>query len=56
VPSFVSALAAEGEAWTDNRAHHLALIEQLRAIEARTEATSAKSAPGFAQSGAFLAF
>jgi len=54
VPAFVTALAPAGEAWTDNRAHHLALIEQLRAIESRTEATSARSAPRFAKRGQLL--
>jgi geranyl-CoA carboxylase beta subunit len=54
VPTFPTAQLAAGEAWADNRAHQLALIEQLRAIEARTEAASAKSAPRFAKRGQLL--
>jgi len=47
-------LAAEGAAFTENRAHLLALVEELRTIEARTEATSARSAPRFARRGQLL--
>jgi geranyl-CoA carboxylase beta subunit len=54
VPAFVSALATDGEAFADNRANQLALIEQLRGIETRTEAASAKSAPRFAKRGQLL--
>jgi len=54
VPAFASVLATDGPAFADNREYLLGLIEQLRAIEARTEATSAKSAPRFAKRGQLL--
>jgi len=54
VPAFQSSLAARDEAFADNRASLLALIDELRALEARTEATSAKSAPRFAKRGQLL--
>jgi geranyl-CoA carboxylase beta subunit len=54
VPAFSSSLATAGESFADNRAHLIALVEQLRAIEARTEAASARSAPRFAKRGQLL--
>jgi geranyl-CoA carboxylase beta subunit len=54
VPAFQSSLATEGEAFAENRAHQLALIEELRGLESRTEAASAKSAPRFARRGQLL--
>ena len=54
MPAFQSSLAARDEAFADNRASLLALIDELRALEARTEATSAKSAPRFAKRGQLL--
>jgi len=54
VPSFQSSLATRDEAFADNRASLLALIDELRALEARTEAASAKSAPRFAKRGQLL--
>jgi geranyl-CoA carboxylase beta subunit len=54
MPAFPTSLATQGEAFADNRAHQLALVEELRGIEARTEAASAKSAPRFAKRGQLL--
>jgi len=54
VPAFQSSLAPDGDAFADNRAHLLALVEELRTLEARTEAASAKSAPRFARRGQLL--
>jgi geranyl-CoA carboxylase beta subunit len=54
VPAFQSSLAARDEAFADNRASLLTLIDELRALEARTEAASAKSAPRFAKRGQLL--
>jgi geranyl-CoA carboxylase beta subunit len=54
VPAFQTSLATDGEAVAENRACLLGLIEELRALEARTEAASAKSAPRFARRGQLL--
>jgi geranyl-CoA carboxylase beta subunit len=54
VPAFQSSIAAHGEAFTENRAYLLGLIDELRGLEARTEAASAKSAPRFAKRGQLL--
>src|SRR5512139_4043729 len=54
MPAFQSSVAMQGEAFAENRACLLALIDELRALEARTEAASAKSAPRFAKRGQLL--
>jgi geranyl-CoA carboxylase beta subunit len=54
MPAFQSSVATQGEAFAENRAYLLALIDELRGLEARTEAASAKSAPRFAKRGQLL--
>jgi geranyl-CoA carboxylase beta subunit len=54
MPVHPSSVATQGEAFAENRAHLLALIDELRGLEARTEAASAKSAPRFAKRGQLL--
>ena len=54
MPAFRSSVAAQGEAFAENRAYLLSLVEELRGLEARTEAASAKSAPRFAKRGQLL--
>jgi len=54
VPAFRSSIVTQSEAYGENRDHLLTLIEELRALEARTEAASAKSAPRFAKRGQLL--
>jgi geranyl-CoA carboxylase beta subunit len=54
VPVFQSSIAAQGETFAENRAYLLGLIDELRGLEARTEAASAKSAPRFAKRGQLL--
>ena len=54
MPVFQSSIATQGEAFAENRAYLLGLIDELRGLEARTEAASAKSAPRFATPGQLL--
>jgi geranyl-CoA carboxylase beta subunit len=54
MPAYQSSIAIQGEAFAENRAYLLGLIDELRGLEARTEATSAKSAPRFAKRGQLL--
>jgi geranyl-CoA carboxylase beta subunit len=54
VPAFRSSVATQDEAFAENRAYLLSLVEELRVLEARTEAASAKSAPRFAKRGQLL--
>jgi len=54
MPVFQSSVANRGEAFAENRSHLLSLIDELRGLEARTEAASAKSAPRFAKRGQLL--
>ena len=54
MPVFQSSIATQGEAFAENRAYLLGLIDELRGLEARTEAASAKSAPRFAKRGQLL--
>jgi len=54
MPAFQSSLATQGEAYAENRACLLTLIDELRGLEARTEAASAKSSPRFAKRGQLL--
>jgi geranyl-CoA carboxylase beta subunit len=54
VPVFQSSRNAADAGFDENRAWVLALINELRSIEARTEAASAKSAPRFAKRGQLL--
>jgi geranyl-CoA carboxylase beta subunit len=54
MPAFQSSVVVRSEALEDNRAAQLALIDELRRLEARTEAASAKSAARFARRGQLL--
>jgi geranyl-CoA carboxylase beta subunit len=54
MPVYQSSVTTLGEARADNRTAQLALIDELRRLEARTEAASAKSAPRFAKRGQLL--
>jgi geranyl-CoA carboxylase beta subunit len=54
VPAFESALATGSAAFADNRAHMLGLLAELQALQARTEAASAKSGPRFAKRNQLL--
>ena len=54
MPALHSSIVTQTEAYAENREHLLALIDELRVIEARTEAASAKSAPRFAKRGQLL--
>ena len=54
MPAFRSSVATQGEAFAESRAHLLSLVDELRGLEARTEAASAKSAPRFARRGQLL--
>ena len=54
MPVFESSLQSGGEAFAENRAHMLALLEEFQALQARTEAASAKSGPRFAKRGQLL--
>jgi geranyl-CoA carboxylase beta subunit len=54
MPVFQSLLAARDEAFAGNREHMLALLGELGALQARTEAASAKSGPRFAKRGQLL--
>jgi len=54
MPVIESRLNVESESFRQNRAAMLALVESLRAVEARTRARSAESAPLFAKRGQLL--
>jgi geranyl-CoA carboxylase beta subunit len=54
VPVFQSLLAVRDEAFAGNREPMLALLGELDAVQARTEAASAKSGPRFAKRGQLL--
>ena len=54
MPVLQSSAATRGEPFAENRAHLLGLIEELRGLEARTEAASARSSPRFAKRGQLL--
>jgi geranyl-CoA carboxylase beta subunit len=54
VPLFESTVVSGSAAFADNRAHMLDLLAQLQALEARTEAASARSGPRFAKRGQLL--
>jgi len=54
MPAFQSLLAARDEELAGNREHMLALLDELGALQARTEAASAKSGPRFAKRGQLL--
>ena len=54
MPALHSSIVTQTEAYAENSEHLLALIDELRVIEARTEAASAKSAPRFAKRGQLL--
>src|SRR6476646_6737344 len=54
MPALTLALDRAGDAFIANRRHTLDLIEQWRAIEARTRAASAKAAPLFEKRGQLL--
>jgi len=54
MPALVSRLDAAGAVFQRNRARLLELIEQLRALEARTRDTSAKAKPLFDKRGQLL--
>src|SRR4051812_35774149 len=54
VPAIESKINVNGEAFGRNRAHMLALIEKLRALEARTATKSAEAKPLFDRRGQLL--
>jgi geranyl-CoA carboxylase beta subunit len=54
MPQLDSSLDTGSAAYAENRAHMLALIDQLRALEARTRAASARSKPSFDKRGKLL--
>jgi len=54
MPVLALPLDRRSDAFVANRDHALALIEQWRAIEARTRAASAKAAPLFERRGQLL--
>jgi geranyl-CoA carboxylase beta subunit len=54
MPQLTSSLDTGGTAYAENRAHMLALIDQLRSLEARTRAVSAKSQQAFDKRGKLL--
>ncbi len=54
MPVFRSSIAAQGGTYAESHAYLLGLIEELRGLEARTEAASARSAPRFAKRGQLL--
>lgn len=54
MPQFQSRLVAAGPAYDDNRQHLLGLIAELRGLEARARAASAKAGPRFAKRGQLL--
>ena len=54
MPALALELDTRSDAFAANRAHTLALIDEWRAIEARTRAASAKAAPLFEKRGQLL--
>ena len=54
MPVFQTLLATRDEAFAGNREHMLLLLGELGALQARTEAASAKSGPRFAKRGQLL--
>jgi geranyl-CoA carboxylase beta subunit len=54
VPVLESAIETSGAAFADNRAYMLELLADLQALQARTEAASARSGPRFAKRGQLL--
>jgi len=54
MPVFQTLLATRDEMFSGNREHMLALLGELGALQARTEAASAKSGPRFAKRGQLL--
>jgi len=54
MPVFQTLLATRDEVFSGNREHMLALLGELGALQARTEAASAKSGPRFAKRGQLL--
>src|SRR5256885_8570417 len=54
MPAIQSKIDMNGEAFARNRAHMLALIEKLRALEARTATKSAEAKPLFDRRGQLL--
>jgi len=54
MPVFQTLLATRDEAFAGNREHMLVLLGELGALQARTEAASAKSGPRFAKRGQLL--
>jgi geranyl-CoA carboxylase beta subunit len=54
MPLFETAIAAGSPAFDDNRAHMLALLAELAALQARTEAASAKSGVRFTKRNQLL--
>jgi geranyl-CoA carboxylase beta subunit len=54
VPAFESALATGSAAFAENRAHMLGLLAELEALQARTEAASARSGARFAKRNQLL--
>jgi len=54
MPVFQALLATHDEMFSGNREHMLALLGELGALQARTEAASAKSGPRFAKRGQLL--
>ena len=54
MPRIESRIDTGSEAYAANRAHMLALLEQLRAAEARTRQRSAQAGPRFAKRGQLL--
>ena len=54
MPVFESSLDTGSTAFAENRAHMLALLDELDALQARTESASAKAGPRFAKRGQLL--
>ncbi|MGB5104938.1 MAG: carboxyl transferase domain-containing protein [Steroidobacteraceae bacterium] len=54
MPVFASTVVTNDEACAGNRAHMLALLGELDALQARTEAASARSGPRFVKRGQLL--
>jgi geranyl-CoA carboxylase beta subunit len=54
VPVFDTSLATGSDAFAESRAHMLGLLEEWHALQARTEAASAKSGPRFDRRGQLL--
>jgi geranyl-CoA carboxylase beta subunit len=54
LPQFQSRFVAAGAAYDENRAHMLAGVKELRALQARARDTSARSGPRFEKRGQLL--